>query len=90
MEKYNDFADKTTGINPFIPTTNISSRSFIEWIFYCLYAPILILIRLPLILTLFTILSIYNLIIKRVILIYQKPITNFINSIVYNLISLIF
>jgi len=24
MEKYNDFADKTTGINPFIPTTEIA------------------------------------------------------------------
>lgn len=60
MEKFNTWADPRTGIQPFLPPTPCRYTSTTSKIFYWLrlglLGPILVLLRLPFVLTLFLLL----------------------------------
>lgn len=86
MEKYTKFADKATGINPFVPPK--STRSFLSKALKFIYGPILILIRLPCLLVIFFMLYLYHNYLKNLILVKElrRMINLFINLVLFRVV----
>jgi hypothetical protein len=86
MEKFTKFADKGTGINPFVPL--ITKRNIIFTILKLIYGPILVLLRLPVVLICFFLLYLYHTYFKNLIIVKElrRMINLFVNLVLYRII----